>query len=78
MTDHIVDPEIPSDPGAKPEPVQVDGWPTVDDSRENAAQNALSRGITEAAGILGISHVKLSTRYDIASRVVAEIRASAR
>lgn len=74
----IVDPEIPSDPGAKPEPVQVDDWPTVDDSRENAAQNALSRGITEAAGILGISHVKLSTRYDIASRVVAEIRASAR
>lgn len=35
---------------------------------------ALSRGITEAAGILGISHVKLSTRYGIAGRVVDEIR----
>lgn len=65
-----------SNPGEKPENPQVDGWPVVDDSRLNAAQNAISRGITEAAGILGISHVKLSTRYGIAGRVVDEIRSS--
>lgn len=50
----------------------------VDDSDEKAAQNEIARAVVGAALALGISHVKLSTRYDIASRVVAEIRASTR
>lgn len=69
MTAH----QVPSDPGTKPEPVQVDDWPTVDD--ENAAQNEIARAVVSAALALGISHIKLSTRYDIASRVVNEIQA---
>ena len=62
-----------SNEDTKPEPVQVDDWPTVDD--ENAAQNEIARAVVSAALALGISHIKLSDRYDIARRVVNEIQA---
>ena len=63
----IADAEVPSYPGTKPEPMQV--------SDEDAAQNEIARAVVSAALALGISHIKLSDRYDIARRVVNEIQA---